>query len=233
MEKEKKKISFKMTSRTILLVVFCSTGQLLFGQSEFLPSGQSGIQASAGFLSNSEASGFYGGLGYSFSGNFDIGFSVGRYGYDNSFYDENLSAIALSPYFNFLPVKQSGQIPVSISLGAAFERSTFSSDILDLADLDMTGDYFSFGSSLFTNITVSEAMIIQPGLGVTYITGVTKLKNPNESISETNNATLFSLRTSLIFNNSERNSFVMSPSVSFSEDLTSFGLSLSYIIQHR
>jgi hypothetical protein len=94
----------------------------------------------------------------------------------------------------------------------------------------MTGDYFTIGASLFTDIEASDAMKIQPRAGVNYITGETKIEDSTGSQTESDNSTVFNLGLSLIFDTSPSNSFVVTPSLGFQEDVTTFGLSLSFVL---
>lgn len=97
-------------------------------------------------------------------------------------------------------------------------------------DIDMTGNFFSIGASLNSIIETSETMSIQPEIGFSYITGELKLEDDVESETESDNTTVFGLGLSLIFETSPTNIFVVSPALGISDDVTTFGISLSFVL---
>lgn len=98
-------------------------------------------------------------------------------------------------------------------------------------DIDMTGNYFTIGATLFTDFEASDAMKIQPIIGLNYITGEAKLEDSSGNTeTEDDNTTVFNLGLSLIFDNSPSNSFVVTPALGIQDEVTTFGLSLSFII---
>lgn len=214
----------------LTLIIFGSISTITFAQSSYLEKGQNGFGISGGFSTNENLSGFSGEVGYSFSGIFDLGVSLSRFGFDQQLLGTDLSATVISPFVSFLPIKQDDSTPVSFGITGSYQKQLFSNDLLSDNDIDMTGDYYSIGASLFTNIEVSNTMKIQPKAGVNYITGKTKIEDSIGSETESDNSTVFNLGLSLIFETSPSNSFVVTPSLGIQEEVTSFGLSLSFIL---
>lgn len=202
-------------------------------QSSFLEKGQNGFGISGGFATNDDISGFNGGVGYSFSGVFDLGISFGRFGFDQQFFGEDLNATTISPFASYFIIKQDEQIPVSFAVNGSYERSIYSNQVLSDYNIDMTGNFFTIGASLYSMFEASEAMNIQPGIGFNYITGETKIKDATESITESDNTTLFTFGLSLIFQTSPTNIFVVTPSLGFGDDVTTFGITLSLALPHN
>ncbi len=212
------------------LILGCITS-LTFAQSSYLEKGQNGFGIDGGFSTNDDVSGFSGGFGYSFSGVFDLGISLSRLGFDQQLLGEDLNATVISPYASYIVIKQDQSIPVSFSLGGSYQRQMYSNDVLSNNDIDMTGNYFTIGASLFTDVEASDAMKIQPRIGVNYSTGETKIEDSSgNSESEDDNTTGFNLGLSLIFETSPNNSFVVTPAFGIQDEVTTFGLSLSFII---
>lgn len=211
-------------------LIFGAFSTLSHAQSSYLEKGQNGFGISGGFSTNEDISGFTGEVGYSFSGVFDLGLSLSRFGFDQQLFGEDLNATVISPYVSYLPIKQDDSIPVSFSLNGSYQKQLYSNDVLDENDIDMSGDYFTIGASLFTDVEASDAMKIQPRAGVNYITGETKIEDSSGSTSESDNSTVFNLGVSLIFETSPSNSFVVTPSLGIQEDVTTFGLSLSFVL---
>ena len=198
-------------------------------QSSFLEKGQNGFGINGGFSTNEDISGFIGGIGYSFSGVFDLGISVGRFGFDQQLFGEDLNATTISPFASYLIVKQDEQIPVSFALNGSYERQFYSNRVLSDNDIDMTGNFFTIGASLYSMFEASEAMKIQPSIGFNYITGELKVEDSTGSDTESDNTTLFTLGLSLIFQTSPTNTFVVTPALGFGDDVTTFGISLSFV----
>ncbi len=216
----------KITLSFTLCYVFMVSTQ---AQSLFLGKDQNGFGISGGFSTNEDISGFSGGVGYSFSGVFDLGLSVGRFRFDQQFFGENLKATTFSPFATYLIVKQDEQIPVSFALNFSYERQIYSNKILSDNNIDINGNFFGVGAALYSMIEVSEAMKIMPSIGFNYITGKLKLKDSIGSDTESDNTTIFSLGLSLVFQMSPNNTFVVTPAIGFGDDVTTFGISLGFI----
>ena len=231
-------ISFKSTKpinkvkmKKILLSFILCVGVVISaqGQSSILEKGQNGFGTSAGFSTNDDLSGFTGAFGYSFSGVFDLGISIGRFGFDEQLFGEDLNVTTISPYVSYVIVKQDEQIPLSFSISGSYDRLIYSNKVLSDFDIVMTGNFYSIGASLYNMINVSDGMRIQPAIGLTYITGEFKIEDDSDSYTEEDNSTVFSISLSLIFKSSPTNTFVVSPSLGIGDNVTTFGLSLSFV----
>ncbi|MCH8536032.1 MAG: hypothetical protein LAT51_13250 [Flavobacteriaceae bacterium] len=198
-------------------------------QSIFLEKGQNGFSVGGAFSSNDDATSLTGSFGYSFSGILDLGLSVGRVGFDDQIFNEDYNATFFTPSVSYLVIKQNEQIPISFQLGGAYERSLFSGKGLSANNVDITGDLFSLGASIYSMFEVSEAMKIQPGIGLNYITGDLRIEDSTMSDKESVDSTIFALLVSLVVETSPTSSFIITPNLSFGEETTTFGLSLAYV----
>jgi hypothetical protein len=216
----------KITLSFILCFVIIVSAK---SQSLYLENGQNGLEINGGFSTNNDISGFGGGVGYSFSGVFDLGISVGRFGFDQQLLGEDLNATTISPFASYLIIKQNEKIPVSFALNGSYQRIIYSNKVLRENNMDMNGNSFTIGSSLYCMFVASEAMKIQPSIGFNYITGKLKLEDSAGSYTESFNTTVFTLGMSLIFLTSPTNTFVVSPTLSFGDDVTTFGISLGFV----
>lgn len=216
--------------KIILSLVLCF-GILISAkaQSSILEKGQNGFGINGGFSTNEDVSGFSGGVGYSISGVFDLGISVGRFGYDQPFLGEDLNTTTISPFVSYIIVKQDEQIPVSFGLNGLYQRQIYSNRVLSDYDIDLTGNFFTIGAWLYSMFEYSEAMKIQPEIGFNYTTGEFKFEDPTESDTESSNNTRFALGLSLIFQTSPSNIFIVTPSIGFGDDVTTFGISLNLV----
>lgn len=216
----------KITLSFILCFVIIISAQ---AQSIFLEKGQNGFEINGGFSTNDDISGFSGGIGYSFSGNFDLGISLGRFGFDQQLLGEDLNATTISPFASYFIVKQDEKIPLSFALNGSYQREIYSNKVLRDDNIDMIGNTFTIGASLYRLFVASEAMKIQPSIGFNYYTGKLKFEDATGSESESVNNTVFTLGLSLIFQTSPTNTFAVTPALGFGDDVTTFGISLSFI----
>jgi hypothetical protein len=216
----------KITISFILCFVIIISAK---AQSLFLEKDQNGFGINGGFSTNDDLSGFIGGVGYSFSGTFDIGIYLGRFGFDQQFLGEDLNATTISPIVSYFIVKQDEQTPISFALNGSFQREIYSNRVLKDNNIDLIGNSFTIGASLYSLFVASEGMKIQPSIGFNYITSKLKFKDSTGSDSESFNTTVFALGLSLIFQTSPTNTFVVTPALGFGDDITTFGVSLSFI----
>lgn len=213
---------------TVIIVLFLSSS--VFGQGAYLERGQSGFGIGGRFSTNEDVTGIGGSVGYSVNGIFDFGIGVESFSFDQKLLGSDLSATVISPSITFYALKQNDEIPLSFAIGAGYDWQTYSNDVLDDFNIDMTGGFFSVGGSLFGYFKASESFRIQPSVGFTYVTGEVKLEDSNgNEETDKDDTTVFGLGIGLAFNTSPKNIFVISPRVGISEGTTSFGIGLSFI----
>lgn len=212
-----------ITAVLITVILAAST----FAQGKYVESGTSAFGFSAGFSSNSDASAIVGRAGFSASGLVDFDLGVGKLWID----DADMSAIAIAPSMSVYILKQDSiSIPISIAVGFGYERDSYSSDALRQAGLKLTGNYFSFGMSIFGNIPASPAMTVQPRGSVSYTTGTLKLSDDyGNSLDEDDHLTSFAIGLSMYFETSPQTVVGVHPSIGFSENYTTFRLSIGMI----
>lgn len=204
-----------------ILLCFGITASAL-AQSSFLEKGQNGFGISGGYSTNKDLSGFSWGAGFSFSGVFDLGISVGRFGFDQQPPGRDLHATTISPYASYFAIKQDEQMPVSFAVTVSYERQTYSDKTL--RNYDMSGNFFSIGASLYRMYEASKDVNIQPGIGFTYITGALKVTDISQPVE---NTAVFTLGLQFIFHNSPTNILVITPLLGFGDDATTLGVTLS------
>lgn len=88
----------------------------------------------------------------------------------------------------------------------------------------MTGNYFSIGASMYRMYEASRDMSIQPAIGFTCITGAHKVRNITQPVE---NTAVDTPGLPLIFHTSATNILVATPLLSFGDDVTTFGITLS------
>lgn len=208
-----------------ILILFSS---VMFGQGAFLERGQSGLGVGVGFSTNENSSSFGVSLGYSISGIVDLGFSVERVNADN-----DLHATAVSPSLSFYPLKQNESVPFTLGFGFGYQSQELSSDSFGGYDVEISGDYYSIGASLQRTIYASDRSRVQPMIGVSFVTGTTKVKTSWGSGESEDDATGFSLGLAGIFDVSPKTIFALTPQIGISEGVTSFGVNIAFIFKTK
>jgi hypothetical protein len=213
----------------IFIMLFISIS--VFGQGAYLEKGKNGFGIGAGFSTNEDVAGIGGSIGYSVYDFFDFGIGVSSYSFDQQLLGSDLSTTVISTSITSYPLKQNDEIPLSFAISVGNNWQTYSNDVLDDNDIDMTGDFFSIGGSLFEYIQVSNSFRIQPSVSFSYVTGETKIKDSyGNKESEEDDTTVFGLGLGFAFNTSSNNIFVITQRVSISKGTTSFGVGFTFIL---
>jgi len=215
-----KKLLFFLTSLIILV-------NWAYPQGNFLKKGQNGLLGSAVFMSNSDATSLGGAFGFSFSGIFDVSLSYAGVKYDESEYG-NMTAKALMPSVAFHPIKQnSSDAPVSISIFASYEHDNFSSDLLDFYSIEQKASAISGGGAVYRDIQISNHSYLQPFGAVTYVSTKITTSYIGHSTKNTDTRTVFRIGSSIVFVLTNNADLIITPSVLFDKDYTTFAISLS------
>ena len=172
----------------------------LFSQGAYLEKGKNGLGIAGVFSSNKDASAVGGSAGYSASGIFDFGISVAKISFGQKFVEKDLSATAISPFVTIHAIKQDETTPISVSISGSYESDSYSSDALSQLRWTLSASGYSFGASIYGNITTSPTMKLQPSVGVAYANSKSELKDDyGNSLTNESNATLFSVAVALLF----------------------------------
>jgi len=215
-----------------LLIFFIHTKQL-FSQGAYLERGKSGFEISAGYCNNKSCSGIIAGASYSVLSIFDFGFSVGHLFNKQLLEGFKVTVTGVSPFLTIHPIKQDNTIPISISISGSYEFDSYSSQSLRNHDLSMGGSYFSFGGSVYRNITLLTASKLQPSIGVAYLTGKLETKTLSEQsiyLSDID-MVVYEVGLSLIFQSDPLNIMRISPAVLFDKKQTTYAISVGFIFE--
>lgn len=217
-------------SLPLISIIFFFISINIFPQGAYLDKGQSGFGIGAAFPTNKDISGFGGSASYCFSGIVDLGLFVGRFSLEEQLAGYDVNAIAISPFINIYVIKQDEDIPISIAIGGTYESDSYSSEALDILNWELSGSYFSFGGSIFGNLPISTTGKIQPSIGVSYVTGESKVEdNSGNSVTSDNNITNFDIALSLFFKTSSSTFFRLTPVVAINKNNTTFALGVGAI----
>jgi hypothetical protein len=98
----------------------------------WLQRGVSGLEVSSGVSYSSAVTSLLVGAGYSYEGVFDVDLQFGWGSVKSDLPDLNVYSVGPSIWYHVL--KQTKDVPVSVSVGANYSRSFYSSDVLSAAD---------------------------------------------------------------------------------------------------
>lgn len=198
-------------------------------QAQFGPFIEEGFGVGAGFSQADNATSFGGSAGYVILSPLELGLNVQRSSAD----DADFTRSGVAPYVALYPLSQMKQSPFSLSLSGSYSFDSFSGDQVDQFESsggDLSGNTISFGGSVFRVVEAGESVEVVPAVGVTYTETETEASFQGETQTNTESTTSFGVSVGLSFEASEALRIVTTPSASFSDDSSAFGLSASLIL---
>lgn len=199
---------------------------ILFSQGIYLNKGQSGFGATAGFGTNEDLNLLIGGIGYSYSGIFDVGLSYGR---AISKDEPKMTLNSFMPSVDIHLIKQNESLPISLAVNGIYSIGNTKSDLFDLYDVTVTNSGYSVGGYVYSEIVLGGFSII-PMLGFSYQSVTVKMEDDfGSSIEEDDTNSVFDFSLPFVFQ-INNNKLSLSPGISIDENSTSFALSLNLII---
>jgi len=218
--------------KTTLLsfVLFVVGTFFLSAQSQYTPDKKSSFGVSGGFSSDDDATSLDLGIGFSILGRGDLGLDYSKINFKEKLLGEELSTSAFTFSASLFPLKQSLKIPVSLAITGALGFATYTSDALDYLGWDMTATLAGFGLNLYHRINISNSFALMPSLGFSYThTKLTIEDSYGNSVEDTDSQTGLGAGLDFIFPLSQSGLLTLCPSLFFSEESTSFGISLGFV----
>jgi len=213
-----------------LLFILLNNSAFLYAQGYYLERGQNGIGIQGVFSSNKDASMIGGSIGFSASGMFDFGLSVGSVSFEEKLLGEEVSATALSPFITLHAVKQNETTPISIALSASYESDSYSSTVLTQNNLELNASGYTIGMSIYGDVQTSPIMKVQPSLGISYFSLESELKdNFGNSITDKETGTVVGIGFALLFQTAPKTIFGISPALSIHKSDTSFNVKAGFV----
>lgn len=198
-------------------------------QAQFGPFVEKGFGVAGGFSKANNSTTFGGTAGYVVLDPLELGLDVRQANSDQN----DFSRSGVGPYLAVYPLAQAGQIPLSVSLSGSYSFDSFSgggTDQFESRGGDLSGNTMNFGGSIFRVIEVGKLVEVIPAAGVTYAEVKTEATAQGETQTNTEETTSFGASVSFSFEASEAVKIVATPSASFSDDNTAFGLSASLVV---
>jgi hypothetical protein len=110
--------------------------------------------------------------GYSYQGWLDFGLGVTFISHGTDFVDgADVSAVAISPGIDYHPIKQSDNLPFSLSLGVNFGYTLFAAEEFDAAGYELEGYSIGANANLYRFFKLGSNTGVIPAAGVGYVYG--------------------------------------------------------------
>ncbi|GEM_PF-930802 len=200
------------------------------GQSLFLEKEEYGFAVGGGLFRNQEISGLSLDGGYSINGVFDIGVSIGYFRYNELFTpNDALTATFASLYISYFMLKQGENIPISLAFNASYERQMYSSRSFDRYNVEVIGNFFSIGASVYKSFIIKDHLQLLPSFSIGYTRGGIDFKGVKVVNEYTEEEILATIAFSLVIKQDSINQIVITPTVSVGQDFTTYGIFCTFI----
>ena len=215
-----------MKNLLILFFTIFIIPNTIFSQGEYLESGQKGLGLYGGFSTNKDENAFGVGVGYSFNGIVDIGFSYSKSTSDSK---PEISVKNISPSISLHLFKQNETLPISLSIGANYVKGFYSFNNSDYSKLEMSSSGFIIGGKIFRKIQVGPNFSIMPSFGFFYYSLTIEFDYQGEDTRDVDGSMKnINLGLPFIFD-MNNDKFIISPSVSINDDYNAFVIDVSFI----
>lgn len=219
----------------VILLAFCVVK--VSSQGYYLPKGIGGFQISGQVETNSEGSGYGGGIGFSAKGVVDFGLDISHIATDQSYKTFNHSyktfANTYVPYITFHAIKQSEKTPFSFCFNGGYARTNLTNKAVENdPSLHLYGNSFMFGVELYKTLGTTQKLKAQPLIGANYTISKATVKTSTKETTETEKYWIFGLGFTFFIEATQKSTFVFSPYYAFGEDVESLGFELSYVFRN-
>jgi len=220
-----------MKKSFVLVIWFAlAVPSVAHAQGQWLQRGVSGVGAQVAVSHQGEATmlGLTG--GYSHQGFLDVNATLGWI--DTSVENiPDLSVYSLALDLVYHPLKQSKQMPVSVSVGAGYSRTFFSSDALSEIDASISAWSFSLLGGVYRFIPVAERIGVIPEINLGWLHSSLSQMIPGETQTNTDDLFVIQLIPALAYLDAGGHVWGVSPSLSFGpgNNPTTFGISVTFI----
>lgn len=201
-------------------------------QTKFLTGASTGFGVDAGGFTMEEASGFGGGISLAANGLFDVGLGANRYSFNEGFAGQDLTAYGVVPSAAVHIVKPSASRPLGLTVAGSYEWITYADDVLDDADVDMKGSFYTLGGGLYSKFRVSSVVDVLPTLHVQHRAATVEQEDPlGNALSSDKTGTDFSFTPSVGFSLGPVNVLHLDPTVTVNDRKeTSFKVSMGFAL---
>jgi len=215
---------------SILFILFFNLNS--YSQSMYLKKGRSGLGISVGYFYNENYPSLGVGLGYSIKGIVDISIGANRAVFKEGLYDSDIQRTNWGPSLQLYALKQSKNMPFSLGAGAHYAKMSESGSEYNRLNISSKGSGYSIWIFNEKRVDSPGGTSVVPGYSITFTKSEAELKGDGHDLEETRNVTTLKIYAGISFRISPDKFFCINPSVSINKDLTTLGLSVSFIFSH-
>lgn len=194
-----------------------------------------GAGVNFGGASQENVNQFGGGAGYVVNRYVELGVAAGRSMDDAA----KVNATAVGPFVGFYPVRMSPSFPVSVRLGAGYNRLLFGGETVDAlgnlppemgGPMEMSGSKIAGSGSLFLGLPISSTLYFVPLGEFGYEHTEIDMKNSAGTATDNQNTTYVTAGASLVVMASPSTRFALTPAVTFRDGDRQFGISAMMVL---
>jgi len=212
----------------LVLVVTFASSTASAQVSVWLQKGVSGVGASAGVAHTDGDTGLQVQGGYSYEGFLDLGLTLGRHDLSTDQIPD-LIGFEVEPTIEYHPLKQTKEMPISLSVGTAYGRSFFSSDLLSAAGVSTSGWSFTLASFVYRFIRINERVGVIPTLGAGWVYNSFTASGNGVEMTATDDGLRVLVGANLAVLDHAGHIWGIAPSLSFGHGATAFGIAVNFV----
>lgn len=188
-----------------------------------------GAGASLGFASQENVTQLGFNAGYVVHPMFEVGLGASHSQDDES----QLNATGVGPFVGFYPVRMSASMPVSVRLGAGYSHHSFGgegAEALEALGVSMSGNSLLGSGALFLGVPIQPTLYLVPLVEAGYVHTNLRLESSGASDTDSDNTTYVTVGGSLIVAASPSTRLAFTPTITFNEGTSTFGLSAMVVL---
>ena len=212
----------------VLLVVTFAPAAASAQVSVWLQKGVSGVGASAGVSHSDGDTGLQLQGGYSYEGFLDLGLTLGRHDLSTDQIPD-LVGYEIKPTIEYHPLKQTKEMPISLSVGTAYGRDSFASDQLSEAGVSASAWNFTLASFVYRFVRINDRVGVIPTLGAGWVYSSSTLSRGGVEMTATDDGLRVLIGANLAVLDHQGHIWGVAPSLSFGHGATAFGIAVNFV----
>jgi hypothetical protein len=225
-------IGLRNMPKTFVIVIWLAlmVPSLARAQGSWLQKGVSGVAGELAVIHQAGDSLFLLRGGYSHRGILDVELAVG-WGAPTVEGIPDVSAYVLGANLAYHPLKQTKEIPLSVSVGGGYSRSFFSSDTLSENDASLSAWGTTLLGGAYRFFPVAERIGVTPELDLGWVHNSVSGTVLDQTQTATSDLFVIQLRAALAYLDSAGHIWGVTPSLTFGpgDNPTAFGISVTFI----
>jgi hypothetical protein len=212
----------------LVLVVMFAPSVASAQVSVWLQKGVSGVGASVGAAHSDGDTGLHLDVGYSYQGFLDLGLTLGRHDLSTDT-TPGLIGYEVKPTIEFHPLKQTKEMPISLSVGTAYGRSSIASDQLSAAGISASAWEFTLASFVYRFVRINERVGVIPTFGAGWVYSSVTLSQNGVDRTTSDDGLRVLIGANLAILDHAAHIWGVAPSLSFGHGATAFGIAVNFV----